>query len=82
MREIAMSCCVLKLLPESADNVNPVVLWEHSLACAFVCRRIAKRIGMDDPEQAYIAGLLHDIGFIVNLRFAHLFHHLSPFSSA
>ena len=68
MREIAVSCCVLKLLPSETKGLNPVVFWEHSLACALVCRRMAKRIGDKDPEQAYLAGLLHDIGFIVNLH--------------
>lgn len=70
MRDIAMSCCLLKLMPADANEMNPVVIWEHSLACALVCRRIAKRIGMSNPEQAYLAGLLHDIGFVVNLRVA------------
>lgn len=68
MREIAISCCVLKMLPGTSEKRNPLVFWEHSLACALVCRRIAKRIGMDDPESAYLAGLLHDIGFVVNLH--------------
>jgi putative nucleotidyltransferase with HDIG domain len=68
MREIAVSCCVLKLLPAETKGLNPVVFWEHSLACALVCRRMAKRIGAKDPEQAYLAGLLHDVGFIVNLH--------------
>jgi HD-like signal output (HDOD) protein len=68
MRDIAMSCCMLKMIPGGMEKSNPVVLWEHSLACAFVCRRIAKRIGMSDPEQAYLAGLLHDLGFVVNLH--------------
>lgn len=68
MRDIAVSCCVLNLLPAETKGVNPVVFWEHSLACALVCRRIAKRIGAKDPEQAYLAGLLHDVGFIVNLH--------------
>lgn len=68
MREVALSCCVLKLMPGAGDNANPLVFWEHSLACAFICRRIAKRIGMKDPEQAYLAGLLHDVGFIIALR--------------
>lgn len=68
MREIAMSCCVLKLIPRGTDEINPLVLWEHSLGCALLCRRIAKRTGMSDPEQAYLSGLLHDLGFVVNLR--------------
>src|SRR3954454_1423796 len=51
MRDIALSCCVLKLMPGGWDDKNPVVFWEHSLACALVARRIAKRVGMKDPEQ-------------------------------
>lgn len=70
MRDIAVSCCVLKLLPSGWDDKNPVVFWEHSLACALVARRIAKRVGMKDPEQAYLAGLLHDLGFVVNMQVA------------
>ncbi len=70
MRDIAVSCCVLKLMPGGWDDHNPVVFWEHSLACALVSRRIAKRIGMKDPEQAYLAGLLHDLGFVVNMQVA------------
>lgn len=68
MRDVVVSCCVLKLMPAEAKGMNPIVFWEHSLACALVCRRIAKRIGAKDPEQAYLAGLLHDVGFIVNIH--------------
>ena len=70
MRDIAVSCCVLKLLPGGWDEQNPVVFWEHSLAAALVARRIAKRVGMKDPEQAYLAGLLHDLGLVVNMQVA------------
>jgi HD-like signal output (HDOD) protein len=70
MRDIAVSCCVLKLLPGGWDDQNPVVFWEHSLASALVARRVAKRVGMKDPEQAYLAGLLHDLGFVVNMQVA------------
>jgi putative nucleotidyltransferase with HDIG domain len=70
MREIAVSCCVLKLLPDAPPGDNPIVFWEHSLACALLCRRIAKKIGCRDPEQAYLAGLLHDLGLIVNYSVA------------
>jgi len=68
MRDIALTCCVLKLFPAGEDASNPVVLWEHSLACALLARKIAKRVGVSDPDQAYLSGLLHDIGLIVNLR--------------
>jgi HD-like signal output (HDOD) protein len=67
MREIVLSCSMLKMMPAGTAG-DATVFWEHSLACAFVARRLAKRIGVRDPEQVYMAGLLHDLGFVVNLR--------------
>ncbi len=40
-------------------------LWEHSLGCAIVSRMLAKRVDDCDPEEASVAGLLHDIGKVV-----------------
>ena len=38
-------------------------LWEHSLKCAITSRILADRIGGgQDIEEAFVAGLLHDIG--------------------
>jgi two-component system copper resistance phosphate regulon response regulator CusR len=65
--DIAMSCGVLNLLPEDKTSLDPVVFWEHSLGCALVCRRLAHKIDLCDPGKAYLAGLLHDLGIIVNL---------------
>ena len=39
------------------------VLWRHSLTVAWICRLLAERLDMPiDPEEAYLAGLMHDIG--------------------
>lgn len=67
VRDIAMSCGVLNLMPNDARGLDPVVFWEHSLGCALVCRRFARKISYPDPGKAYLAGLLHDLGIIVNL---------------
>ena len=45
---------------------NPSVFWRHSLGCALVCKEFAERIGFPDPDRAYLAGLLHDLGIVVN----------------
>ncbi len=66
MREISTACFMLNMMPK-ATKFDVTAFWEHSLACALVSRRLARRIGMPDPEKAYLAGLLHDIGIIVNL---------------
>lgn len=67
VRDIVATCCILKLVPESHGSFDIRVLWEHSLGVALVSRRFARRIGYPSPEQAYLAGLLHDIGLVVNL---------------
>ena len=36
-------------------------LWRHNLACAMIAHRLAAAGGID-PEMAYTAGILHDIG--------------------
>jgi HD-like signal output (HDOD) protein len=64
--DIAMSCGVLNMMPRDS-GLDPVVFWEHSLGCALVCRHLARKIGFSDPGRAYLGGLLHDIGIVVNL---------------
>jgi len=67
LSDIAMSCGVLNLLPTDKKKLDPVVFWEHSLGCALVCRHLARKLKLSDPGNAYLAGLLHDLGIIVNL---------------
>jgi putative nucleotidyltransferase with HDIG domain len=40
-------------------------LWEHSIRCAVGSELIAKKLNDDKHEEAFIAGLLHDIGKII-----------------
>ena len=49
-------------------------LWEHSLGCAILSRRLAREAKTADPEEGMIVGLLHDLGkgilsFMVPLEF-------------
>jgi len=70
MRDIALSCSVLTLLPSGPNRMDPVVFWEHSLGCALVCRQFARKIKFHNPEKAYLGGLLHDIGIVAHLWLA------------
>ncbi|MCJ8500351.1 HDOD domain-containing protein [Desulfatitalea alkaliphila] len=36
--------------------------WRHSLECGLAARRVAAVAGEVDPEQGFVAGLMHDIG--------------------
>jgi HD-like signal output (HDOD) protein len=64
--DIAMSCGVLNMMPRDA-GIDPVAFWEHSLGCALVSRHFARKISYSEPSKVYLAGLLHDIGIILNL---------------
>lgn len=44
---------------------NRVDFWQHCLTVATLCRGLAHKLGYPDPEEAYVAGLLHDIGKVV-----------------
>jgi len=48
---------------------NPLVhrCWQHSVACALVCEELAT-ISDFSPDQAYTAGIMHDIGRLGLLR--------------
>ena len=39
--------------------------WYHSLLSAILAKRIAKKTGYQNIEEAYLAGLIHDIGRLV-----------------
>jgi HD-like signal output (HDOD) protein len=43
-------------------------LWRHSLEAADFAEQIAERTGAMDPGEAYLSGLLHDIGALVLSR--------------
>ena len=50
-------------IPSSLVNMDK--FWRHSLACAIAARLIAEETKQPEPEQFFIAGLLHNIGSLV-----------------
>ncbi|HXZ80468.1 MAG TPA: HDOD domain-containing protein [Terriglobales bacterium] len=66
VQAILLGCCLNRIVPPDKWALDAVVFWRHSLGCALVSRRMAKLIGYPDPEKAYLAGLLHDLGILVN----------------
>ncbi len=63
---ILLTCCLGQAFPAKQWALDPAVFWRHSLGCAMVCRKFSEKLATADAEKAYIAGLLHDIGFVVN----------------
>jgi HD-like signal output (HDOD) protein len=64
---IVMGCCLNRIVPPDKWVLDPVIFWRHSLGCALVSGKMARLIGYPDLEKAYLAGLLHDLGILVNM---------------
>jgi len=63
---ILLTCCLGQAFPAEKWALDPDVFWRHSLGCAMVCRKFSDKLTAIDGEKAYMAGLLHDLGFMVN----------------
>ncbi|MCP5002630.1 MAG: HDOD domain-containing protein [Planctomycetes bacterium] len=72
IKSIALAASTQDMLNNSVDayKLEKGMLWQHSTACATGAKMIAQRIKYSDSEEAYIAGLLHDIGKIILSSFA------------
>jgi HD-like signal output (HDOD) protein len=53
----------------SNQGINPIEFWKHSIAVGIITRLIGKHTRVNDLENYFLAGILHDIGKIalVNL---------------
>ena len=49
---------------EESPHFNRLAFWEHSIGCGCIARVIGDQLKID-PERAFVAGLLHDIGKVV-----------------
>jgi putative nucleotidyltransferase with HDIG domain len=66
IESILLTCCMGQAFPLKKSGLDPGIFWKHSLGCAMVCRKFSEKLKHEDREKAYVAGLLHDIGFLVN----------------
>jgi HD-like signal output (HDOD) protein len=50
--------------PTPVGLLDPQRLWDHSVCVATISRLIASRSDICPPEEAYLAGLVHDMGLL------------------
>lgn len=60
VRTILVTAALRNLYPKLGPNER--LLWEHSVGCGLAARVLAKKTRAANPEQAFLVGLLHDIG--------------------
>ena len=60
----------IALIAAVMATFDPREVWKHSVAVAVGARLIATRNRKVDPNDAFLAGLMHDIGVMVELQMA------------
>lgn len=74
VKNIALTASVFDMFPTEgagAGGFDRKGFWVHSLACAGTARIIATKARIPNPEDIFVAGLLHDVGKIVLDQFVH-----------
>ncbi|MDH5299472.1 MAG: HDOD domain-containing protein, partial [Desulfobulbaceae bacterium] len=67
VRSIVLSASIFDCFSDQFHRHRQSLLnfWLHSIGVALTAEQLAERLGFDTPEEAYIAGLLHDMGKLV-----------------
>jgi HD-like signal output (HDOD) protein len=66
IRDLAFSCSLPMMFANLKTTVGKEVFWRHALGTAMVAQGLAHELGARGAEEIYLAGLLHDIGILVN----------------
>ncbi len=64
---IAVSTRALFPMDNPRIGLHARALWDHSVASGIAARHVAAAAGYADPDEAFVAGVLHDIGKVIFL---------------
>ncbi len=67
LRNTALAVCTYEYLSGCGRNeqFDKRAFWEHAAAVGILAKRIAAAAGAAKPDEAFVAGLLHDLGKVV-----------------
>ena len=66
VKNLVLSLSLLKTFSgKNKEGFDFDLFWEHSITVAAGARLISEKSGYKDPEEGFIAGLLHDIGILI-----------------
>ncbi len=72
VRSLVLTSQVISLFGGgSGSNFDRDLFWEHSVACGVAAETLAVRLRLKRPDEAFTAGILHDIGKIVLDQYMH-----------
>ncbi|HET7108501.1 MAG TPA: HDOD domain-containing protein [Candidatus Acidoferrum sp.] len=66
IRDLAFSSSLPLMFAKLKSTVGKEVFWRHALGTAQVAQGLGHELGAKGSEDIYLAGLLHDIGILVN----------------
>ncbi len=71
VKNIAIAASLTKLFRggELTPFFSAKELWDHSNTVAIASKMISDRLGMGLGDEAYLAGLIHDIGIMVEMQY-------------
>jgi putative nucleotidyltransferase with HDIG domain len=62
LRTLVLTCSVMQFAGKRLPLAQLMAFWQHSFLSALLSERIARQLDYFEKEQAYLGGLLHDIG--------------------
>lgn len=67
VRNLALSVAIFDTFSATGKKREQemAAFWQHCIACACTCEELAKKLNYPQPEEAFIAGLLHDVGKLI-----------------
>lgn len=70
VKNIAIAASLTKLFRggQVCPNFNAKDLWTHSIAVGTATRLLAKKVNLGLPDEAFLAGLIHDLGIMVEMQ--------------
>ncbi len=70
VRSAALATSVFEYFKDEESNgsIDMAKFWEHSVAVAAGCKVLAGARGLKQQEEAFVVGLLHDIGKLIEKR--------------
>jgi HD-like signal output (HDOD) protein len=65
IRSMALGLGLTRVLKSAADGESLLGFWNHAIYVGAGCRTLARQAGHLAPEEAFVTGLLHDLGHLI-----------------
>lgn len=65
VKALALSSSLYNLFNHNHQVVDRIQFWRHSLEVAIASREIARSCSYNPSEEAFVAGLMHDLGMLI-----------------